>query len=261
MEITSLKTTALFCLLLFSLVSQSQETNRELYQLKTYTFANEAQEQITDSYLQNAFLPALKRQGISNIGVFKLRPGYTVTSNKTYVLIPFSDLKQVQDVEDKLAKDKAHLTAGKDYLNASHDQAPYRRIASVLMRAFRDMPTMASPKLEGNKQDRVYELRSYESPNESYYQRKVHMFNEGGEITLFDSLGFNAVFYAEVLSGDKMPNLMYMTTFDDMESRDAHWKAFFNAPKWLEIKDLPQYKNTVSHADIILLYPTEYSDY
>jgi hypothetical protein len=87
------------------------------------------------------------------------------------------------------------------------------------------------------------------------------MFNEGGEITLFDSLGFNAVFYGEVLSGDAMPNLMYMTTFKNMETRDSLWKEFFSSQKWEEIKDLPQYRNTVSRADIILLYPTDYSDY
>jgi hypothetical protein len=87
------------------------------------------------------------------------------------------------------------------------------------------------------------------------------MFNAGGEVTLFDRLQFNSVFYAEVISGSKMPNLMYMTTFSDLESHDAHWDAFRNAPEWLELKDQPKYQNNVSHADIMLLYPTEYSDY
>ena len=87
------------------------------------------------------------------------------------------------------------------------------------------------------------------------------MFNAGGEIKLFDRLGFNAVFYAEVISGSKMPNLMYMTTFSDMSSRDTLWKAFFAAPEWEALKAMPKYENNVSHADIIFLFPTEYSDY
>jgi hypothetical protein len=33
------------------------------------------------------------------------------------------------------------------------------------------------------------------------------------------------VFYAEVLSGLRMPNLMYMTSFENKEDRDAHWKT------------------------------------
>ena len=87
------------------------------------------------------------------------------------------------------------------------------------------------------------------------------MFNAGGEVVLFEELGFNAVFYAEVLSGDKMPNLMYMTTFKNQESRDEHWKAFGSAPKWKEISSMPKYQNNVSHIDRMYLYPTEYSDY
>lgn len=249
------------CILFFSTALSAQEDNREYYQIKTYTFDSETQENTTDNYLKDAFLPALKRQGISNIGVFKLRPGYNINTNKTYVLIPFSNLEVFNAVEEQLAKDTAYLNAGKEYLEASHEKAPYKRIQSTLIRAFKDMPKMQPTEVSGDRKDRVYELRSYEGPNETYYQRKVHMFNEGGEITLFDTLGFNAVFYGDVISGDKMPNLMYMTTFKDMQTRDKLWKDFVNSDKWSEIKDLPQYKNTVSHADIMLLYPTSYSDY
>jgi len=234
---------------------------QEYYQLKIYSFEREVQEGITDTYLMDAYIPALKRQGISHIGVFKLRPDYKTPSDKTFVLIPFSSLEQFVNVETKLAGDSAYLNAGKEYLEASHEQAPYHRIESILMRAFKEMPKMRPASLEGDRKERVYELRSYESPNEAYYKRKVHMFNEGGEIPLFESLGFNAVFYADVISGGQMPNLMYMTTFKDMETRDALWKDFFDSEKWGEISVMPQYQKTVSHADIMLLYPTAYSDY
>ena len=29
-----------------------------------------------------------------------------------------------------------------------------------------------------------------------------------------------------------MPNLMYMTSFDNMAARDEHWKAFSSDPLW-----------------------------
>ena len=48
----------------------------------------------------------------------------------------------------------------------------------------------------------------------------------------FEKLGFNAVFFGDVISGSDMPNLMYMTTFVDRESRDAHWTAFVDSPEW-----------------------------
>jgi len=86
------------------------------------------------------------------------------------------------------------------------------------------------------------------------------MFNKGDEIGLFKKLGFNAVFYASVLSGAHMPNLMYMTSFDDMASREAHWKAFFADPHWKQLVADPQYQHNVSHVDIIFLHPAAYSD-
>lgn len=240
---------------------ESQTVGREYYQLKEYTFTTDSQELVTDQYLENAFMPATKRQGIANIGVFKSRPDETDSLQRTYVLIPFESLDQFASLETKLVEDAAYLEAGSAYLDAPHDRPPYQRVVSTILIAFPDMPKMAPTTVTGPRSERVYELRSYESPNETYYRNKVDMFNAGGEVTLFDQLEFHAVFYGDVLSGAKMPNLMYMTTFTDMESRDAHWKLFVDAPAWKEMSSLPKYQNNVSHADIHLLYPTEYSDY
>lgn len=234
---------------------------REFYQLKTYTLDSEEQVQTTDSYLKEAYLPGLKKLGIENIGVFKPRPNEADSVKKIYVLIPFSSMAQFLSLEEGLAKDETYLAAGSDYIQASYELPPYQRIESVLLKAFVDMPVMQTSKLDGPRSERIYELRSYESPTETYFKSKVDMFNTGGEVRLFDKLEFNAIFYAEVISGAKMPNLMYMTTFSDQESRDTHWDAFRIAPKWLELKAMKKYKNSVSHADIMFLYPTEYSDY
>ena len=38
------------------------------------------------------------------------------------------------------------------------------------------------------------------------------------------------MFYASVLAGARMPNLMYMTTFENQAERDAHWKTFGDDP-------------------------------
>jgi hypothetical protein len=64
-----------------------------------------------------------------------------------------------------------------------------------------------------------------------------------------------------IISGPKMPNLMYMTTFSDQASRDDHWKAFVDSPEWKKMAALSKYKNNVSLIDITFLYPTAYSDY
>lgn len=87
------------------------------------------------------------------------------------------------------------------------------------------------------------------------------MFNAGGEVTLFDSLNFNAVFYGEVLAGPRMPNLIYMTTFNNMVDRDEHWEQFVASPQWQQMSNDPKYQDNVNNAEVHLLYPTEYSEY
>lgn len=252
---------ALILSMVITLTGYSQDQKREYYQLKTYTLQNEKQDSVMDAYLKDAYLPALKRAGIENIGVFKYRPNNFLTANKIFVLIPFASLEQFETLDAMLAQDKTYISAGMPYIEAEHDEPPYERINSTLMRAFTGMPQMKPSEVEGTRKDRVYELRSYESPTEATYLNKVAMFNAGGEIELFENVGANAVFYAEVLSGDRMPNLVYMTTYPNMEKRDAAWEAFFASEKWGELSTDPQYQNNMNKADKLLLYPTEYSDY
>lgn len=248
-----------FIFLGFSLALFGQD--REYYQFKIYTLASEAQVAMTDAYLRDAYLPALKRTGINNIGVFKPKTIETDSVKKIYILIPYTSLDQFLATDEAVFMDDLHNAVGASYIQASYDNPPFLRKESILMRAFSHMPTMQPSRLTNARKDRVYELRSYESATEALYQSKVHMFNEGGEVALFDQLGFNAVFYAEVLSGANMPNLMYMTTFKDQESRDAHWKSFSESPVWDALKVKPEYQHTVSRNDTRFLYPTEYSDY
>ena len=122
------------------------------------------------------------------------------------------------------------------------------------------MPDFAIPKLTGSVAEKIYEFRSYESSTEKLYRSKVDMFNAGGEVALFERLQFNAVFYGAVLSGAQMPNLVYMTSFNNQAERDAKWKVFSADPEWKSLSAMPKYLNTVSHADIILMHATPYSD-
>jgi hypothetical protein len=122
------------------------------------------------------------------------------------------------------------------------------------------MPRLQKPDLTTAHNERIYELRSYESPTEKLHYNKVRMFNHGGEVTLFSKLGFHAVFYASVLSGSHMPNLMYMTSFDNKASRDQHWKTFNDDPFWKQLFGSPEYQHNVSKADILFMHPTDFSD-
>jgi hypothetical protein len=169
-------------------------------------------------------------------------------------------MKVYSGMDAKLKKDAAYLSAGAAYINAPFDNPPYQRVETALMQAFTGQPRFTESKLTGPKKDRVYELRSYESQTERLHAQKVKMFNSG-EMDIFTKLDFNPVFYGQVIAGANMPNLMYMTTFSDIESRDAHWKAFGSDPDWDRMKVMPEYQNIMNKNDQRLLYPTEYSDF
>ena len=228
------------------------------YEIRIYRVADETR---MDTYLEKALVPALHRNGIKAVGVFKPIKGDTVYNKRIYVLIPYKSLNDFDKVTVALQKDAQYLADGSDYINASHTDPPYVRMETIVLKSFRFMPEPVVPNLKAPKQERIYELRSYEGATEKLYQSKVHMFNEGGEIKLFNRLNFNAVFYGEVLSGSSMPNLMYMTSFENKADRDAHWKSFGEAPEWKAMVVLPQYQNTVSKNTQFMLNPTSYSDF
>ena len=233
---------------------------REFYELKVYSLTTQEQENQVDTYLKNAYLPALHRAGVSKVGVFKPIGNDTARTRKIYVMVPMKSLDQLIKLPQALQKDKQYAQAGADYINAPYSNPPYTRLESIIIQAFEMMPQMALPNLKGPKSERVYELRSYEGHTEKIYQNKVQMFNQGGEIDIFKNLGFNAVFYGEVIAGSTMPNLMYMTTFEDRPTRDAKWKSFSADPAWKTLSAKPEYKNNVSKNVTLFLRPAEYSD-
>jgi hypothetical protein len=252
---------ALLVGMIFQSWMPSVKTEREFYKLTVYHFKDASQEKAIDYYLQNALLPALHKINIKNIGVFKNHSNDTVADKTMYVLMPVRTLEEVMKILSKLNNDKDYQVAGADYLDAVYTSAPYSRMETILLHAFSLAPELQLPKLSGARKDRIYELRSYESATEKIFKNKVNMFNEGDEIGLFKRLNFNASFYAEVIAGGKMPNLMYMTCHENKTVRDANWKTFGDDPYWKKLSAMPEYQHNVSHIDISFLYPTEYSDY
>ncbi|MRG48273.1 NIPSNAP family containing protein [Chitinophaga sp. SYP-B3965] len=247
----------IFCSL--SVFAGEKPPAQEYYQIRVYHLKTDAQVEMVENYLNKAYLPALHRAGIKQVGVFK--PIAQDTADlRIYVLVPFKTLTQFENLPALLAKDATHASAGKDYLDAPHDNKPYARIENILLLAFKGMPVLTASTVTSPKSERVYELRSYESPTEKYAVNKIKMFNDGDEFGIFRKLNFNTVFCGEVLAGSKMPNLMYMTTFKDKADRDAHWKAFSADPDWKKLSAVESYKNNVSKNEQLFIRPTEYSD-
>lgn len=68
------KTLSQILLLLFSAIlttTSFAQGKRDFYELRTYHIENASQESQLDSYLEKALLPALHRNGVAKVGVFK----------------------------------------------------------------------------------------------------------------------------------------------------------------------------------------------
>ncbi|MBD2754155.1 NIPSNAP family protein [Spirosoma validum] len=232
-----------------------QNTNPEFYELRIYSLKNARQRKAVETYLQNAYIPALNRLGSKNIGVFSeyLPQGFT----KLVAVIPFNSLDDYFTTSDKLAKDEAYQQAGADYLNAEATAPAYERIESSLLKAFVGMPKLEAPE----KKSRIFELRRYESHNETAGKKKIEMFNQGGEISIFKRVGLTPVFFGETIIGPMRPNLTYMLTFDNMEEHDQNWKTFGSDPEWKKISSVPEFMDAkiVSNITRMFLIPAAFS--
>jgi len=241
----------------FAAVPQEQE----YFEIKIYRVTQKTQEDRVDAYLKDAFIPALHRAGIAKIGVFKPVEADTAYGKIIYVFVPYKTSDEYFKLVTVLENDQVYQLAGKDFLDAPYNAPPFKRYESVFLKAFAFMPQFKVPSYTTSPSERIYELRSYESATEAKAAKKMHMFNEGGEIGIFQEIGANAVFYGQVLLGSQKPRLMYLTTYADMKSHDERWKAFGTHPMWIKLKGMEEYANTVSKNNTFLLHPTSYSDF
>lgn len=245
--------------LLLAPISETFAADNSVYQIKVYHYKTTAQKQVIEDYLKDVLVPYLHKGGISQVGVFRTLEADTA-DRRVYVFIPFKSLKQMDQFNESVLYEIASAQ-NSPYASAAYNNPPYTRMETIVLNAFYKMPKPAAPSLTAPKSERIYELRSYESPTESYFINKVKMFNTGDEVGLFKRLGFNAVFYASVIAGAHMPNLMYMTTFNSKPDRDKHWEAFNGDAYWKELSAKPEYQHNVSKGEITFLQPADYSDF
>ena len=231
------------------------------YEIRIYRISGPTQEAKMDDFLKNEFIPAVHRAGINTIGVFKPVEEDTTFGKIVYLFIPYKNMEQYIELGAKLERDPEYQKSGKPFLDAPYDDPSFTRYETVFLKAFNYMPEFRIPSFTTPRNERIYELRSYESATEAKAAKKIQMFNEGGEIGIFEKIGANAVFYAKVIMGSEMPRLMYMTTYANMKSHDDCWDAFRNHPDWKNLSVLKEYEHTVSKLYAYLLHPTSYSDF
>ena len=260
-------TCLLTSLIIFTTISTAQnsktakEPARDYYLIQIYHCSTAKQIENIDLYLKNTFLPYLHKNGIEKVGVFAPLNNDTASDKKLYVWVPFKNIQKLDKLDQTIEALDPMGSAAIIHLESTDNSLPYTRIEKIISKAFKFQPQYARKSSLTKSSSRVYEYRNYESPTEAMHLKKVHMFNEGGEVALFESLNFNAIFYSKVIAGSRIPNLIYMTSFNSMEDRNAHWKSFGEAPLWKKISAAPEYLNSVNRNETILMSARDYADF
>jgi len=231
----------------------AEDATREYYELRQYSFDSKEQTDAFHGPAGEIVLPALNRAGISPVGVFVPVEGFS----PVYLLLRHATLESFATLNTRLLADQTFMEQGASFLNVEYTTPTYARIQSSLMVAFTSMPHLETPV---KSPDRVFQLRTYESPTLLAAQSKIKMFNEA-EIDIFRRCGVNPVFFGETIAGAAMPNLTYMVGFDNTDAQTNAWNTFRAHPDWKELSSRPEYakKNLVSNITNVVLKPTAYS--
>lgn len=241
-----------------ALVAGAETKAPSIYEIRTIHLRNTPDNQrsrLTD-FLQHSSAPAFARAGIAPCAYFA-----SMIAEETPFVMTIASYPSLGAMEQQRAK----LSADDEYKKAlaAYNAQPglnYQRIDSFLGRAFPSMPEMIVPADAAGRPGRVFELRRYESNNATTLARKIRMF-ESGEIGIFQRLGMRPVFFAETIVGAKMPNLVYMLSYDDLASREKLWKAFGADPEWQKLRSTPGNSDAeiVSNISNSLLQPLPFS--
>ena len=241
------------------------EPGREYYEIRRYRLADEDSRQTVLAYLENALVPALNRAGIDRVGVFGVEPPAEadepvdpVDALSLWAIIAFPTIEDFTAMKSTLEADAAYLEAAAPMYATPRQEPIYERLESWFLRAFKGMPVMELPPQTAAGEDRIFELRLYESHNEETARRKVHMF-DNGEIDIMRDVEMAPLLFAELLIGEDVPALVYILSAPDMEEHREHWQAFGGHPEWIRMRDMDYYKGTVSRIENVFLRPTAFS--
>jgi hypothetical protein len=153
----------------------SPANQRVVIELRYFRMRNGRQVERTTDYLRRGLLPAFERAGIRPAGCFSA----VIAPDSPFILTlaSYASLAALETSREKLGADKELLAAADEY--NSMTELSYIRMESSLLWAFPSMPAVAVPPAAKNGAARIFELRTYEAPNEKALARKIKMFGDG----------------------------------------------------------------------------------
>ena len=225
-------------------------------ELRRYQFRFGPMQARHSEYAKAALLPALNRAGIKPVGAFNVAVGEAWPA--LYLLLPHPSADSVLTLGSRLVEDGDYKQAAGTFRALPSSDPPYVRRESSLILPVPTAPNVETP-VSGPA--RLFELRTYESHNETAGLKKVEMFEKGGELAIFRRVGLAPVFFGRDVVSPRMPSLTYMVGFADSAARDKAWATFGEDPEWVKLRSSPGYGNAdiVTNITSQVLRPTDYS--
>ena len=240
-----------------SLEQSTTHANQQYFEWITYHLPLGSRQNMLSQYYRDVAIPALNRAGINNIGVFNVKHG--INNPTLHVIIPHPTLESIVTVNDRLLDDAGFVQSGANVLSSRLSEMAFVSMEKTIMKAFTHLPEIQIPTQKVANRSRIFQVRIYEAPSLTASKRKIHMFNEGGEIAIFKKTGLQPILFGETIAGSMMPNLVYMLAFDDFNDMNRAWDNFRVDPDWVKLRDDPYYVETVSRINDWIWEPTRFS--
>jgi hypothetical protein len=240
----------------------AETTKSSYYELRYFQLRtdNTDQNKRTSAFLRDAYMPAAKHAGAGPIGLFSA----SIAPEAPFIicLTSYPSLAAMESAREKLAASDDYLKALAEF-DAPAERA-YERVESWLLRAFDFFPNIEiKPATPGDPKPpaRLFEMRTYESANETLLRRKIKMFGSG-EVGIFRRVGLQPVWFGEAIAGSKLPHLTYMVAFENLATREKNWVGFGSDPEWVKLRSTPEFANPqlVSNISNAILSPINGSD-
>ena len=245
--LAALTTTAAF--------AADEPAKKEFIEVRKYTVKDADKRAQLVAILDKALIPALNRQGLKPVGVFipVANPRDTKYDNNLFVVIPHKTTESFVNLTAKLLADADYRKDAAPIFETTSKDPVYTDCETYLLQGFPTMPGLEAPELGPN---RVFEWRFYRSFNIERNAAKIKMFDEGGELPLFREVGLHPIFFGDLISGNWLPALMYMIACPSLEAHSTAWRVFGRHPKWLEMRNLPEYADTATEIVNTVLTPS-----
>ncbi|MEX2261782.1 MAG: NIPSNAP family protein [Bryobacteraceae bacterium] len=232
----------------------TQKMRTEFYLLENYYLRHSTQMARIHEFMSRGLLPAVSE---SHAGPKIFLEGLVAAHLPQYAaILGFGSLEEVAQWRAGRQKNDALRKAYRAWEDGP--EPPYEHYSETLLKAADYSPEVQAG--QPSKTPRVFELRVYHSPTWKQLAA-LHDRFAGPEIKIFHRVGVRPILYTETYIGANMPNLTYLTPFDNLAAREKAWEAFGSDPEWIKVRkeSVDAYGQIASVIQISLFKAAPYS--